>query len=441
MATSAVRFLLTQLRIRSNTQNHTSKQSRKDSLADAQNQTNNSDNTPAPEECLKRVQPMGEILLQQQLVVDAPKQPFRLVENAKVPDMCSAHDEILIQIEAVGLNPIDWKSRAYGFGMPTLPCVLGRDLVGTVVRTSKKQRPGRHIEEGNVVIAVSTDYRDLRKAAFQQYAVATPHTVCRVPARYKSASVKLSAIGVSFVTASISLGICLGLDFRRIGGPDLYNMVREVERDSLPEDVREECLDHLQHSERVRPGDWIVIWGASSTVGFFCAQLSKRAGLRVIAVADLTREGSRLLDLGLDMLVHRSHPKEAVEVIRCLTKGKGLRYGVDAVGKETATQLRDTFAPAVERPPGHLVCLVGAPEESESTAQGVKAHKLPMKIFHEVPRVGHALMAWLEGLLASEQGLALPRIDIHGAVGLKSVPDALDRVQANDFSGRLVVRI
>lgn len=43
-----------------------------------------------------------------------------------------APDEILIRNVAVGLNPVDWKSVAYNFGIQNCPWVLGRDIAGVV---------------------------------------------------------------------------------------------------------------------------------------------------------------------------------------------------------------------------------------------------------------------------------------------------------------------
>ena len=41
---------------------------------------------------------------------------------------------MLVQVQVVGLNPIDWKAPDFGWGLPPLPCISGRDLAGTVVR-------------------------------------------------------------------------------------------------------------------------------------------------------------------------------------------------------------------------------------------------------------------------------------------------------------------
>ena len=109
---------------------------------------------------------------------------------------------------------------------------------------------------------ISTDYRDLRKSAFQEYVVAPDYNVAKLPPTITPHAG--AGLGVAFVAAAFSLGICMGLDFRDIaGGPDLLQFVRALNRDSLPIDVRDECFSGLDIAERASAGDWIAIWGGT----------------------------------------------------------------------------------------------------------------------------------------------------------------------------------
>lgn len=45
--------------------------------------------------------------------------------------------EMLVEVQVVGLNPIDWKAPDFGFGLPALPCISGRDMAGKVVRAPR----------------------------------------------------------------------------------------------------------------------------------------------------------------------------------------------------------------------------------------------------------------------------------------------------------------
>ena len=112
------------------------------------------------------------------------------------------------------------------------------------------------------MIVISTDYRDLRKSAFQEYVIAPDYNVAKLPPTITSHAG--AGLGVAFVAAAFSLGICMGLDFRDIaGGPDLLQFVRGLDRDSLPSDVRDECFNGLDISERASAGDWIAILGGA----------------------------------------------------------------------------------------------------------------------------------------------------------------------------------
>ena len=81
---------------------------------------------------------------QQQLLLHAPKELHTFIGTAAIPELEASHD-ILIRIQVIGLNPIDWKASAYNFGLPQLPCVSGRDFVGVVIKSSNSSsriKPG-----------------------------------------------------------------------------------------------------------------------------------------------------------------------------------------------------------------------------------------------------------------------------------------------------------
>ena len=113
------------------------------------------------------------------------------------------------------------------------------------------------------VFGPSTDYRDVRKAAYQEYLVTTDFNVARLPAEVLVNTG--AAIGVAFVSALLALGISLGLDYTSVvgasEGPDLLRLLRKSHQDEIPEDVREECLDGIEIADRPQKGDWLAIWG------------------------------------------------------------------------------------------------------------------------------------------------------------------------------------
>lgn len=115
------------------------------------------------------------------------------------------------------------------------------------------------------MIAISTDYRDLRKAAYQEFVVSFDYNVVRLPPAlsYEEGS----TLGVAFVAASLALGVCMGVDFSHVAnGPDLLSIAKATDPDSIPEDVRAETLRGIPEHERAKPGDWIAVWGGKCEV-------------------------------------------------------------------------------------------------------------------------------------------------------------------------------
>lgn len=116
-------------------------------------------------------------------------------------------------------------------------------------------------------MGISTDYRDSRKAAYQQYAIVSDFNACRLPSTVSP--IDAAPLGVAFVAAALGLGLCLGVNFAngegKIQGPDLFQAIRSISRDSIPQDVRAECFDSIREDERPKPGDWIAIWGGEAT--------------------------------------------------------------------------------------------------------------------------------------------------------------------------------
>lgn len=159
------------------------------------------------------------------------------------------------------------------------------------------------------------------------------------------------------------------------------------------------------------------------------------AGLRVICILDVEKNGERLLKHGADLLVDRHDTARAIAIIRGVTKGK-LRYGLDTRGKESATLLADALELSAENDIGqaHLVGLTGLPKEA---VKGVMYHNVPIKAFHEAPELGEAMMVWLEKLL--DMGMLLTPDMETAEGGLLGINDALDRLRDGSVNGPRIV--
>lgn len=141
----------------------------------------------------------------------------------------------------------------------------GRDLAGVVVQAPETPS-GSRLRKGDTVLVPSTDYRDIRKAAFQEYAVATHYNAARIPSSKPTHA--SASIGVAFVAAVLALGVSLGLDFGVINscpGPNLADILSNLDIDKIPSDIRNECFLSRAAVERPKAGDWIAIWGGTSS--------------------------------------------------------------------------------------------------------------------------------------------------------------------------------
>jgi NADPH:quinone reductase-like Zn-dependent oxidoreductase len=90
---------------------------------------------------------MAETQLQQALLLTEPKGKFEL---KRIPRPVPKEGEVLVQVEAAALNPIDWKIRDYDFFLKPedYPALLGTDIAGEVIEVAdgvKNVEIGDHV--------------------------------------------------------------------------------------------------------------------------------------------------------------------------------------------------------------------------------------------------------------------------------------------------------
>jgi len=83
---------------------------------------------------------------------------------------------------------------------------------------------------------------------------------------------------------------------------------------------------------KVRPGDNVLIIGASGGMGQATLQLAKLAGGRVIAATRHAGKAAILRELGADAVVVTADEKAATDEGRALTQGEGVDHAVDYTG-------------------------------------------------------------------------------------------------------------
>ncbi|KAL7793869.1 GroES-like protein [Trichoderma ceciliae] len=394
---------------------------------------------------------------QRQLLLHDPRQPYRLHTDREIPEL--KFGDLLVEVHGIGLNPIDWKSADFGFVLPSPPCLNGREFIGRIIASEVDQKCS--LQPGEWVLAVSTDYRDFRKSAFQEYAVVCCYNAIRIPRHVDP--FKVASMGVAYVAAGLSLGVCLGVTFTKGPKKREFNLLENARRypEDVPDDILDEVFDALAPCYQAQPGEWLLVYGASSITGQIIIQLAKLGGLKVVGVADLSKHQQLLQSLGTDILIDSSDLDQAKRDIRRLIPGS-LRFAIDTVGPKTAAWCQQVLAertssrycrPGEKTPTNpspldpatrgggsklsHLVALTGSPP---TFSPNVQVHTVPIKLFHTSQYVGGHLSKWLYELLDTNK-LQPPEVEFIPG-GLDAINGALERLRQGETSGkRLVIRI
>lgn len=275
---------------------------------------------------------------QSSLLIISLEDPLKVVHTHPIPEL-KPHD-ILVRNRAVGINPIDWKGKKYGFGIYHFPWINGRESSGDIVQRGQLVDDTYSI--GDKVVVSSTSYRDNRTSTFQQYTAIDSRLVWKLPSSlaYEDGA----TIGVGLVTAGVILYRSFGFDL-------------------VPE------------TPPIRQS--ILIWGGATVVGIFVTQLAKLHGLQIIAVAD-PRNEAYLKDFGADFVIDRYlDPAQVLGNAQKLATD-GIQYGVDCISKETSQTVIKILESNKARS-SLFAGIVGVPK----IATSVDIRPVVIKQFHE----------------------------------------------------------
>jgi len=204
------------------------------------------------------------------------------LEVAEVPIPEPDDDEVLVEVEAAGVNRLDLLTRGGGYhraGRP--PLVLGQEGAGRVRAVGGGVRG---LAPGDPVIAFGG------RPGFYAEVVAVP--AARVVRRPEALDpTAAAALPTAWLTAWA-------------------------------------CLHRLA---RVGPGDVVLVLAAASGVGDAAVQLARRAGARVIGVAGGAEKGAWVRANGADATIDHT-TEDVVERVAALTEGAGADVVLDAVG-------------------------------------------------------------------------------------------------------------
>ena len=209
-----------------------------------------------------------------------------------VPDPTPAGDEILVRMEAVGINFIEVYQRKalYAVKYPFTP---GREGSGTVVAVGGDVTT---IQVGDRVAS------EQLTGAYAELALAKANRVVKLPDRVASdigAAVMLQGLTAHYLTHT-----------------------------TFPLEAGDGCLIHA----------------AAGGVGLLFCQVAKRRGAWIIGTTSTEEKAARAKQAGADEVILYTK-QDFVAEVRRLTNGKGLPVVYDSVGKTTFDGSLDCLAP------------------------------------------------------------------------------------------------
>ena len=232
-----------------------------------------------------------------------------VLQYEDVPDPRPRQDQVLVRVRACAMNHLDLWVRK---GLPgiRLPHIPGSDVAGEIV------------EVGDYVRGFAVGQRVL---------VAPMHFCGQCPACADGRQNECPQFTV--LGNAVDGGNCELLAVPPLNLVPLPDHLGFNEAASIPL-VFTTAWHMLVTRAKIRPGQTVLVLGASSGVGSAAIQIAKMFRARVIATAGDEQKMAKGLELGADQVVNHYKQKISVEV-RKLTKNAGADIVVEHVGAAT----------------------------------------------------------------------------------------------------------
>ncbi len=195
----------------------------------------------------------------------------------EVPDPAPGPGQVLVRIRAAGVNPVDTYIRSGSYAlMPPLPYIPGTDAAGVVEAVGEGVK---RVKKGDRVYVVRTAGPPLT-GGYAELAVCHEALVQPLPA------------GVSFAQGA-AVAVPYGTAYRG-----------------------------LHHKAHARPGETVLVHGASGGVGIAAVQLAVAHGMTVIGTAGSERGRTLVREHGAHHVLDHSAPDHLKRLTE-LTEGRG----------------------------------------------------------------------------------------------------------------------
>jgi NADPH2:quinone reductase len=222
--------------------------------------------------------------------------PPEVLKLEDVPDPAAGRGQVLVRVKAVGVNPVEVYIRSGTYARkPALPYTPGADIGGVV------EEVGPEVTRYKKGDRVYTHGTAAGSGGYAEFAVCDESQVHPLPQRLSFA--QGAAMGVPYGTAWRAL-------FMRA---------------------------------QARPGETVLIHGASGGVGIAAVQIARAAGMRVIGTAGTDKGVALVRDQGAhDVLNHRN--PDYLSQIMPLTGGRGVDVVVEMLANVNLDRDLDVIA-------------------------------------------------------------------------------------------------
>ncbi|GAA4846792.1 zinc-binding dehydrogenase [Algivirga pacifica] len=294
-------------------------------------------------------------------------------------------NEVLVEMKATSLNPVDYKITQGAFDM-SVPKIVGIDLSGIVVEVGAEVT---HLSVGDKVFGIVDIFNN---GVFSEYVATNADVLSKIPE------------GLSFEQAATIP--CAGIT----------------------------AWQAVMEKINLQKGQSILISAGGGAVGGFAIQLAKEKGATVFTTA--SKDFERIKALGADYVIDYKN-KDIVEEVNRITEGAGVSHIVDMISGKNAAALSPLL-----RYNGSLVCITGTPGENPFTpftkapaivevALGAVFVGGDTQSLRDVAQAGEELAQRMaNGKLAD---------NISERLTFAEIPDGLRKVAEGHVSGKIVV--
>lgn len=196
-----------------------------------------------------------------------------------IPTPAPSSTQVLVRVRAAGVNPVDTYIRSGTYALkPPLPYTPGADGAGEVEAVGAEVK---NVKVGDRVYIANDNTGSPRTGLYAEYALCAPGQLHQLPR------------GVAF-----SQGAAIGIPY----GTVYYGLFKRA---------------------NARPGETVLVHGASGGVGIAAVQIAKAHGMKVIGTAGTDRGMEAVREQGADVVVNHTEAGYTDAIMKS-TDGRGI---------------------------------------------------------------------------------------------------------------------